>query len=155
MQAIVVHTSLLGLFRSRVTGIRLECWSSGDRITPGKEDFGSIARRYDDGILFRYRHALKAQERASGLGALSPSTYQGAVEHGETSRNQPSLEETAARQALDQDLSETGMRGGRGHRLIVVLHGPGSFRHRGWVAQYMVMEDENLVSDCYRTMSLM
>jgi hypothetical protein len=31
------------------------------------------------------------------------------MEHGHTSRNQPSLEETAARQVLDQYLRETGI----------------------------------------------
>jgi hypothetical protein len=153
MQGIVMHTSLLGLFRSRITGIRLECWSISDRIAPGKEDFGSIARRYNNRVFFRYWHAVKVEECVGCLGAMSPSAYQWAAEHGDTSRNQPSVEKAAARQALDQNLGETGIGGSIGHSLIVVLHGPGSFRHHSSVAKYMVMEDENLVRDCYRAMN--
>jgi hypothetical protein len=135
----VVHASLLGLFRRRVTGIRLEGWTIGDRIAPGKEDFGSVARRHDNRVFLRYWHALKAEKRAGCLGALSPSAHQWAAEHGHTSRHQPSLEKAAARQALNQDLGETGIGGGIRHRLIVVLHGPGSFRHYSSVAKYVVI----------------
>jgi hypothetical protein len=109
LEAIVMHASLLGLFRGRVTGIRLERWPSGDRIAPGIEHFGSIAGWHDDCILFRHRHTRKAEERASCFGALSSPAHQWAMEHGHTSRNQPSLEEAAARQVLDQYLRETGI----------------------------------------------
>src|SRR5262245_41398363 len=107
MQAIMMHASLLGLFRGRITGIRLERWPIGDRVAPGIEHFGSIARRHDDCILFRHRHARKAEERAGCLGTLSTPAHQWAMEHGHTSRNQPSMQEAAARQVLDQYLRET------------------------------------------------
>jgi hypothetical protein len=134
-----MHASLLSLFRSRVTRIRLEGRTIGDRIAPGQEDFGSIARRHDNLVFFRYWHALKAEECAGCLGPLFSSAHQWAAEHDDTSRNQPPLEKVAARQALDQDLGKTGIGGGIGYRLIMVLHGLGSFRHHSSVAKYMVM----------------
>jgi hypothetical protein len=97
LEAIVMHASLLGLFRSRVTGIRLKRWPIGDRITPGIENFGSIARRHNDCILCRHQHAWKAEECTGCLGALSSPAHQWAMEHGYASCNQPSLEEATAR----------------------------------------------------------